>query len=65
MIKLFTQDSFISENSDDRLESYICDSEAESANFNPSEETISFLKSFARSFVVDLSKDVTYSVPMA
>ncbi len=65
MIKLFTQDSFISENSDDRLDSYFCNSEADAVNFTPSEETISLLKSFARSFVVDLSKDVNYSVPMA
>ncbi|MCQ2225407.1 MAG: hypothetical protein MJZ14_06745 [Paludibacteraceae bacterium] len=65
MIKLFTQNSLQNEWSDDRQENINRDNAFETSSYSPSEETISFLKSFARSFIVDLSKDSNYTMPMA
>lgn len=65
MVKLFTQNTFTSDWSDDRKENQKEDSVVESTLFSPSEESVAFLKSFARSFMVDLSRDPHYVVPMA
>lgn len=65
MIKLFTQNSFITDWSEDRNEICFEEKTSELDSFSPTEESIQFLKNFARSFIVDLRNDSDYTIPMA
>lgn len=65
MIKLFTQNLCVNGWTDDFKFDSCEDSMEENEYMSPSEESIAFLKNFARSFVVDLNKDPNYSIPLA
>lgn len=65
MIKLFTQNLLVN----GWLEESKCDiyeeQSEDGAFLSPSEESVAFIKNFARSFVVDLNKDSYCPIPLA
>ncbi len=70
MIKFFTQNSIMTDWSEDlndafQYEGASLDLTMGVSPFAPSEESVSFLRNFARSFMVDLSADAESSFPMA
>lgn len=65
MIKLFTRKFLVTDWSEDLKNSNEEEQLSTSDLYAPSEETVSMLKNFARSFTVDLSRDSLYTMPMA